>query len=165
VDCLNCGYKLDGLNAGACPECAFPFDPGDPRTYTSGPWPQRARRWWRIALVAGSGWLLGMVLLINGLLVVARVVLGRWPARYGADDPKGIPIVGVLHDGILLLGLLFPVAVIASLGALVTAPHPVLGPRPWRRAAIAIAGSAGLWTAGYVLARLDPAHAGVWFMD
>ena len=35
--CLQCGYDLFGLEAGACPECGRRFDPTDPSSYRFAP--------------------------------------------------------------------------------------------------------------------------------
>ena len=62
--CRKCRYVLDGLShddVRRCPECGWPFDPGNPKTYRTKP-----RRQWRFSIVlsillvlafAGSGWL------------------------------------------------------------------------------------------------------------
>lgn len=46
--CVGCGHALDGIRSRECPECAHPFDPSDPGSYTRSL--ERPRR----LLIAGS---------------------------------------------------------------------------------------------------------------
>lgn len=157
--CPLCGH---GLTPGMerCSECATP------RTDFASLM-TRGRQDRRIALVAFSlaaspwvtqAWLLGM-------LVVARLELGRWPIRSGADDPKGIPIVsGMMTVGAILLLALPALALATLMLLLLLAARRAKGPRigsVWIPAGLAIAG----WFAGFTLLRLDPAQALYWFMD
>ena len=95
---------------------------------------------------------------VHALLLVARLELGRWPHRMGADDPKGIPLVSTLcipaWTAMYLSPLLFGASLIILLrialfnGRLAVALLPLV-------------------PAGLVLPFLigDPARAWVWFMD
>ena len=33
MQCLDCGYAIDGVRSSACPECGRPFDPNDRGSY------------------------------------------------------------------------------------------------------------------------------------
>lgn len=157
--CPLCGH---GLTAGMerCSECATP------RAEFAG-LATRGRQDRRIALVAmalsAGPWVMEAWLL--AMLAVARLELGRWPIRSGADDPKGIPIVsGMMTMGAILL-MALPAAALATLTLLVLlAVRRMKGPRVgavWIPAGLAIAA----WIAGFTLLRLDPAQALYWFMD
>ncbi len=62
--CLHCGYALDGVSAGPCPECGNAFDPRDPPTFSDTP-----------PLRLSTAFLVGAwgVALANGLLSAAGV--------------------------------------------------------------------------------------------
>lgn len=49
--CLDCSYVLDGLPENRCPECARPFDPRDPTSYSDG---KKGKVWRRLSGVAAS---------------------------------------------------------------------------------------------------------------
>jgi hypothetical protein len=92
-------------------------------------------------------------------LIVARLQLGRWPHRWGMDDPKYIPIVAELHTPLYLLLLfvtpVFPILVICTLaGALL---------RDWRLGLLMLWISVVVWGGLYVIG--DPAEVWVWFFD
>jgi hypothetical protein len=76
--CLDCGYVLIGLPRGRCPECGRPFDPDDPRTYSSRP-----------LLVRWKFWLPGFVLAAVGgvVLYVAIVLIAGWGAAVTIGAP------------------------------------------------------------------------------
>ena len=49
--CKRCDYPLHSLSQTLCPECGWPFDPDNPRTYHRRPWRRVARRWCRIVAI------------------------------------------------------------------------------------------------------------------
>lgn len=167
--CRTCDYALQGLPAaalqqpGLCPECGARFDPADPATYdntpqgTRFPLSLRVLRWVAAATPAsGAAWCLLT-------LAVARIQLGRWPHRYGADDPKYIPLV----SDMMVVGCTWFLWVPLSGVLVVTLALTDLGsrragdPRPLRRSAAIIA----LWCAGFLLLVADPGTTLVWFAD
>jgi hypothetical protein len=158
MECLTCRYDLSGVPAGPCPECGQKFDPRDRATY--GPILSRRlpRRWlfWVCPIAAAAP--LWVHAWLHLMLIVARLELGRWPHRGGADDPSCIPWVNAMHAlgwlGILASPVLIPLGV-AGL-AFLFVYEPVR--------ALVLAGIVGLcWAATFLLG--DPAQVWVWFMD
>ena len=154
--CSGCGYALSGLAHHACPECGREFNSRDPATYSATPGP-RASSSRKIINVSAVAWPCVVQLLALGLLVIARLELGRWPHRLGMDDPKGIPVVSSLMVVVWGAALLMPVSFVATLALVINA----LFRRSWRTAA-AIAAT---WLSGVALLYSDVAHAWTWFMD
>jgi hypothetical protein len=102
--------------------------------------------------------------IIHGLahvaLLVARVSLGRWPHRFGMDDPKGIPAVMVVLGPAGIMMLLWPVSLVGVLVLSLARRGGV-----WR-----VLGRLGVgfavWSAAFVAIRwLDVAQVWVWIMD
>src|SRR5262245_52788825 len=109
--CRACGYELRGLGAGACPECGRGFDPADTASFLGDEELKRQRRrraWIGWAATIGASWPLVLFAWLHLMLVVARLVLGRWPHRTGRDDPKFIEIVGEMHAVGILAMLALP---------------------------------------------------------
>ena len=69
IRCLNCGYVLWGLPAGACPECGRTFDPENPETYSTHP-----------PFVRWRYWLPGFLLAVGGgtVLYIFLMLLAGW---------------------------------------------------------------------------------------
>lgn len=97
--CASCGYILSGIGAGQviseCPECGYPFDPGDGA---------RPRRWpptWTTALA-----LCGGMILILSLYVLAWIV----QRGAGASNPSAFSkeMVAFLDQAILPVWFLTP---------------------------------------------------------
>ena len=78
--CKRCGYPLYATARTLCPECGWPFDPDNPRTYHRRPWRQVVRRWCRV--VAS---ILAVVLLFT--LAVAGSVWGWFYLGWRAEQP------------------------------------------------------------------------------
>lgn len=157
--CRSCHYDLRSLPAGRCPECATAFDPADPATFDAGPVVRGNGTLVRIQLT-GAALMLVFPVLVHISLIAARLSLGRWPQRWGADDPKGVPGIGGLL-ALATLGLfLFPVGAVVTLITPCVAVATRKGGAFWKLIAIGLIGWMSL-----VLARLDPAEAMVWFFD
>lgn len=155
--CPCCGYQV-GTTASVCPEC------GTPRERFAAM--QRSRRrhaWLRGIALLLAAWPLFLQATLLALLCLARLQLGRWPNRVGADDPKGIPVVGVLVWPVLMMIVALIPAGMISLGLLgyLTMRRGEAGPgiaRVWLVAA-------ALAALGFALLILDPARAGEWLLD
>ena len=152
---------MTGLGARVCPECAREFDPADPESVVSEHDIARRKRLWRWlgwGAVVGSSWPLLLHAWLLLMLLVARLVLGRWPHRFGGDDPKSISLVREMHWVGMFAVLALPLMVLGGLVALaaVTALDWRMGVR---RLILIIAVWAVLLVVG------DPAQVGVWFMD
>lgn len=161
--CRGCGYSLIGLGARACPECGLGFDPADPGSYEVCWPPIWMSRTERATLWILAGWPMLSVAWLHLTLVVARLVLGRWPGRGGMDDPLGIPVVRSMYfvgAAILILipGTLLVLLVLVGRAALsqnlrVRKTLPTF----WLPAL--------LWLLGVLLLKLDPARVVEWFGD
>jgi len=159
--CRACGYKLVGLPAGPCPECAAPFDPAVPASFraTERPlWP----RWFAAACVLVCTGPLAHIALIHLALVGARITLGRWPNRMGADDPHDLTGLGfVLYCIAMFSIVLMP----ASLGAGVIGLVAALRSRNTALGPLIFVTLLASWFLTMLMALLDPAQAIVWFRD
>src|SRR5262245_439217 len=84
IRCRDCGYVLIGLPAGRCPECARPFDPADPASWTL-----------RLPFVRWKFWLPGVaVAFLGGLAVLATLALTH---QVGASVTLGTPFcIGII---------------------------------------------------------------------
>lgn len=76
IRCHDCGYVLIGLPAGRCPECARPFDPADPASWTRRPPFVRWKYWLPGVLFAFVGGLLVLAILARTGDVGTTVTLG-----------------------------------------------------------------------------------------
>jgi hypothetical protein len=156
--CKNCLYALRGLPAGPCPECATPFDPSQPATYSQTP--RRlvpALIHLEVAAFAVAG---AFPILVHALFVLARLTLGHWPHRLGMNDPKSMPIVKWFH---LPVALTIPLSFVgAALLVLVLLAAGVKG--RWI-ACLRILTFLGFAAAAWYIAIIDPAQAVKWFMD
>jgi len=56
MQCSGCGYRLEGLTARVCPECAHPFDPADPATFSIPGMRGVAKRVWVLATYPLASW-------------------------------------------------------------------------------------------------------------
>lgn len=113
--CADCGYRLQGLPSGRCPECGTEFDPQDNRHILSQQtlhvFSGRARQvstviivfviFWLCALSNGSGWPV-QVALAGGLLVAFHVLHAVWIGqarklqdRFGPPPSPMCPDCGV----------------------------------------------------------------------
>jgi len=103
---------------------------------------------------------------LHVMLIVARLELGRWPSRWGADDPYGIPLVRELGALGAILMLAVWVAPVVNMGLLILCFADAWKRRPrLRNTAIAAVASISLWIGAYVLIRWDPTEVVVWFLD
>jgi len=84
----------------------------------------------------GAAWPFVLAAWLYAVLGIARLVLGRWPAQSGADDPKGIPIVGPMYMSGLWASVLSPIIIAVGVGALMMASNE--RPRLARRLAGAV---------------------------
>ncbi|MFG0284625.1 MAG: hypothetical protein ACF8R7_09410 [Phycisphaerales bacterium JB039] len=162
--CLGCEYELAGLEGGCCPECGRAFDAGDSRTFSRERHSQlrdRRARPCEIALIAAATTPLVANLMAHAALVAARVSLGRWPHRFGADDPKGVAGIGLFYGLAMLALLASPVA--ALVGLLMAALLVV--DRAWVRLLRGGLIAACLWGFGILLTQGDPAQVWVWLFD
>jgi hypothetical protein len=160
---VRCDYDLQGVAAGACPECGRAFDPANPETWSASPAFKR-RRLERAAIVIGclaapgplwTAWLIGLEYL------AARAWLGREPRMYW-DNPYQLgPLVRVLHGaatmGCWLTPMLTWIGVV--LGAMALARRERYG---WMGALLATAGLA--YPASIGLLWLYPKGA-MWWWD
>lgn len=160
MKCRDCGYSLVGLDARVCPECSAAFDPANPLTMAPT---GRERIWYRpefYALVSAAvPWTL--LLSLYGMLVTARIVLGRWPNRMGMDDPKEIPgLLPFVVVAWMTFLTLMPSAFATMIAAIVIAAKRGIGPGlKWSLWLIAS------WVIAWTILRQDPARVFVWFMD
>lgn len=157
--CRGCHYELRGLPAGECPECAARFDPDDPATFDAAGVDAAARVLVRLQFVSAA-LMLASPVLGHVMLLVARVSLGRWPSRSGADDPRTIAGLGVLY-WVTTVALVF-----APLGAAGTVALPIIAAATrrgvvfWRLVLIGLVG----W-AGFAVMLVDPAGTAAWIGD
>jgi len=158
--CLSCDYDLSASLAGPCPECGRLFDSANPATYRN----EAARDtltkpllWMNFALALSPVLTAAMLHLC---LVGARVSLGRWPHRWGLDDPKGIDGIQPLLWGTYVAMLAMPPSF--AIGLLLLAFLVALHRRHALRAALVFV---ALWATGLAILGWDPAGAGLWFMD
>ena len=162
--CLGCEYELTGLEGSCCPECGRRFNADDPATFLSERRSRRCdrrARLFELALIATSTTPLVANLMAHAALVAARVSLGRWPHRFGMDDPKGVDGIGLFYGLAMLALLASPVA--ALVGLLMASLLAV--DRAWLRLVRGGLIAAGLWGMGFALARGDPAQVWVWLFD
>lgn len=160
MKCRVCGYSLEGLSTRVCPECSTTFDPADPLTLA----PTDRERFWNkpefyATVSAAVPWTL--LVSTHGMLVTARMVLGRWPNRMGMDDPKGIQGLWPLHVVAFIAFLaLMPSAFTTMVSAIaIVAKRGMSTGLKWALWLIAS------WVVAWTILRQDPAQAFVWFMD
>jgi hypothetical protein len=162
--CLDCAYNLIGLDAHRCPECGLVYDPYDPESFDVTPGHHardRASRWLEWMLIASGA--VPLVANVFGMLslLIARVTLGRWPMRGGADDPSSVPGIGLIGViGIVLVLLMFPSMVGACMFA-----GALLMRQAFERAARGGAIALVLWVCGAALVIRDPAEVWMWLFD
>jgi hypothetical protein len=89
VYCRSCNYRLDGLPAGKCPECAATFDPADPASYESHP--ARRRRLVQHAIGLGTAVTIG-ALAWFGFRLAAGVPFGSYHPAFLAHVAIGLPL-------------------------------------------------------------------------
>jgi DNA-directed RNA polymerase subunit RPC12/RpoP len=177
VDCPECGYAVGAGPIERCPEC------GTEVTMFAAIREHRSPSRWRgllIPLHVCAAWPLVIFASVNILLCVARIGLGRWPGRRGADDPKDIPVVRDLLFLINLEMLAFPITVLIGIILLIAiAITAWLGRiagsvelnaenivrRRCDRVVLMAAVSAAVWIGGVVLLLTDPSEALTWYMD
>lgn len=159
VFCKRCQYDLAGLAAGPCPECEQPFDPSDAATFDRIPHGEGVRQSLTKVWIAAAIWPWVVNALAHVLLLVARLELGRWPHRFGMDDPKSIPWVRLLVYPLTLTFLfLWPSGVVLCLCSCLVRGR-------WQRVASLVLISWTIWLTGYIMMNLDPAQVWVWIMD
>lgn len=160
MKCGKCEYDLSGISdLVRCPECGTTDWAAEQRDTT---W-----RWLKWVSLAAMLTPVAAIVLVHIMLVVARLQLGRWPGRHGADDPKSIPFVNDLHTLTSLVvfpGLAFalPLSTCITFSSLVSATWPVRLSHP---RIVAAGATVAAWMACYIFVRLDPAQAFVWFRD
>lgn len=159
VNCAKCDYDLSGLEEPIrCPECGA----RDRRPAPDAAWWRRLER---AGLIAALFPLL-LPVVLHVMLLLARMELGRWPHRFGRDDPKFIPVVGQLHSLVIILTLLLPIALLVGVvfipGLYVRAMIQRTSYGPPTRAFLL---SLVAWGLLVVLVRFDPADVIVWFLD
>ena len=175
--CPACGYTVGDGAIERCPEC------GAATASFASIIAQRketGRRRLRWCVYACASWPLICGIAVNGLMCLARLALGRWPQRFGMDDPKGIPVVQELSTPVLLMFILIPVTAVAGLVLWVTlmyvtfrrpdlsatSPSGLGAPgRSHERALWSAAIGISLWIGGIVLLRTDPTEAFMWLLD
>ena len=160
--CRTCRYDLRGLDAVTCPECGAAFDPRDPETYFKTRHERPASFWFALVCLLGCAGPFIELGLIHLALVAARVSLGRWPQRFGMDDPKDLTGIGAAAYYLASLGFFLVPMSLAFVLVGVTM-YAVRGHA--RRGVMFIVVAAVSWAAAIVIARMDPARAMVWFMD
>lgn len=169
MHCRGCGYRLIGLDRAQCPECSRAFDSMNPASFSARPlgWLKGApeQRWFVGLFTAAALSTVLLQLFVLILFCAACLVLGRWPHRWGMDDPKHITVVKHFH---VLLYLLLPFTFIAAPMFLAVLPwtiRPVGLERRWIFApALTLAGFA-IWGLGFILIRVDPGQVWTWIMD
>lgn len=154
MDCPHCGYDVHGLRRPTCPECGSEFDPGalgkdrDPAISRSVVWFSAVSVGWPFVIQAWA----------HFMLVAARVQLGRWPHRWGMDDPEGIPFVNIMLGVLAAMYLVTVPLMIAGVVGLLSGAVYRRRLTLWLIAAV-IASWAAAWLIG------DRAEAWVWIMD
>lgn len=159
--CLGCSYELRGLEGRVCPECGRGFDPGDRATFRPHERQLGVERCLEGALIGVSASMLLANVGVHVMLIAARVSLGRWPHRGGADDPKGIAGIGVLY---VLIAILLNAAIFAVFPA-VTLAIALAVHRAWGRLKRSVLLGLVLWLSGFALWWWDPAQAWYWYHD
>jgi hypothetical protein len=136
------------------------FDPSDPTTYRVRD-DRALRRWlsWVAIASAAPPWI--MLVCGHASLVVARLMLGRWPHRMGRDDPKGIPGI-MIPTAVFAIGVLLLLPGLMASFGVVIAMLRVCGKRDGLKWFLVMLCA---WIAAILLIRLDPAQVGVWMMD
>lgn len=157
--CKACGYLLKGSLADRCPECGTAFNSDDPSTWLS----EERSRLQRSAFVAWCiaaawPWMIHAMTIV--LLVVARLELGRWPNRFGADDPKNFPVVS---KAMLLPLMLLIVGGPVCFGLLLGAAW--IGSDRRSRSLWLVGIGLASWGLALVVVRWDPAKSWVWLFD
>lgn len=157
--CAACGYELRGLKNCICPECGREFDPAqlaaEEAAGHAGP-----DRVTLVAYFVSASWPLLLLGWLHLMLLMARLVLGRWPHRYGLDDPKHVAVVGEMHMCGCLSLMLLPIMFIVMVASWVRLAYsaPLL-------AAVLAPLAVGSWVAFVVWPLMDPGEVWVWFWD
>ena len=147
IFCAACGYALNGLSAGRCPECGRPFDPASPRTYFADWAAADRRRLGTAALASGVTVLLVMAALgaREGRLVVDPLAAFlMWCGyRLRTSGRRGGRAVGAIAGLYLFVGGLYVfLAAAMMLERIAPGPRwvPETGPRAWEPALLTAAG-------------------------
>lgn len=175
MNCLDCEYDLRGLPKGVCPECGRAFDPLDVATFANPRrgWPFEDPRALSTLLVTTCVPPLLHILVGYAALIAARATLGRWPERFGRDDPKDIgwAVSGLMACWYILVLLLFP-AFAFCVGALIGTPglkrrKLSIGDNEgtWQRLNLSIGATVVTWLVFLAHSVTDPARVNVWLLD
>lgn len=170
--CLGCEYDLRGLSSGCCPECGQLFNPADPATYRSEAFfGSRVPKPLALVFAVASAFVPALEILTGHLaLVIARLALGRWPDRMGADDPKYInSAVGFLNSLWMLLTVMLLPSLLAWIVFSVVVMMPIRDDESASRLIVLrkpiILLTFCVWLAAMTIIMIDPARVGVWMLD
>lgn len=163
MECLKCGYDMAGTpRARRCPECGV-RDWGAPNSGLRSESRWSAAEWTN--LVAASiplAWLL----LLNALLLVARIQLGHWPNQWSGEGPGMVPVVRNVAVGVgVALILVVPAAIVSLVIVGVLVSGAMSGKGSWRSALSASGTTVFLWAIGITVAKWDPWDALAWYFD
>ncbi|MGE3109092.1 MAG: hypothetical protein AB7O77_12200 [Phycisphaerales bacterium] len=162
IFCRGCRYDLTGLDSRACPECGQHFDPDLRETFFRSPRERSLSQWTAWACTLGCAGPVVHIGLVHLTLVGARLSLGRWPHRFGNDDPKNLAgLASALYWLAQVSIMLWPLSIAAAVMAGVVLAFR----RRFLSIVLVVAVLSGSWALARWIAVMDPAKAVVWFMD
>lgn len=120
LQCLSCGYSLDGLHEHRCPECGKTFDPDDPLTHDAN---RRLLRTARLCLWIAAGGTAYALLFVLSMVVTVCVRVADYAT-----------LMDVFHTMFSVLACCTPLVLAVQIGMMIAAPLVARYERPniWR---------------------------------